>query len=105
MTGTQAAELRAQIHEAQRLALKIYAKYTRQGIRYKQLKAPAQALKANERRIALAQELVKTINELERVYYEKQIKQEQARFFNTLRRQWEKSGNRFVSFTIYPGRR
>lgn len=105
MTTKEAATLRAQIQTAQKLAIKIYAKYTRQGIAYKQLKAPARAIKANERRIALAQELIKTINELQRVYDEKQAKAEQARFFNELRRRWEKSGNRFVSFTIYPDRR
>ena len=105
MTNGQAATLRAQIQEAQRLALKIYAKYTREGMRYKQIKAPAQALKANARRVELSQELIRTLNELERVYIEKQKRQQQAQFFTELRKQWEKSGNRFVSFTIYPDRR
>ena len=105
MTNGQAATLRAQIQEAQRLALKIYAKYTREGMRYKQIKAPAQALKANTRRVELSQELIRTLNELERVYSEKQKRQQQAQFFTELRKQWEKSGNRFVSFTIYPDRR
>lgn len=96
MTKTELVLLRTR--EAQGLAMKLYSKYVREGITYKRLKASKRALMENERRQELTREIIDLLNQIERKYYAKAVKEAQARFKKTMQQEWEK--HRFISFTI-----
>ena len=96
MTNTELLLVRTR--EAQGLALAVYSKYVREGMTYKRLKASKTAIKANEHRQELAREVIDLLNQLERKYYARAVKQEQERYKKAMREQWEK--HRFIGFTV-----